>query len=97
MKPGAEPKELLATHNKLLTKMGHPIELRLYAHGQGYDMVERPGIRPEETMTLKKDMFMAIHPGIQTKTANGSCCDNYLITNTGAKILSKLPREVLIV
>ena len=29
---------------------GLPPELRLYAHGQGYDLVERPLIRADETM-----------------------------------------------
>jgi len=32
---------------------GLPAELRLYAHGQGYDLVERPLIRADETMNLR--------------------------------------------
>ena len=36
---------------------------RLYAHGQGYDLVERPLIRHDETMNIEADMCLAVHPG----------------------------------
>ena len=45
MKPGADPKALLAANNEFLRSKGLPEERRLYAHGQGYDLVERPAIR----------------------------------------------------
>ena len=97
MKPGAKPKELFNKHNKLLTKTGYPYEGRLYSHGQGYDMVERPGIRPEETMTIKANMNMVIHPVTLTEEAYAFCCDNYLITDAGAVRLHKTSREVFVV
>ena len=43
-----------------------PPELRLYCHGQGYDLVERPLVRADETMTLAAGMNLAVHPGYET-------------------------------
>lgn len=97
MKPGANPRELIDIHNKLLARMGYPPEGRLYSHGQGYDMVERPGVRPEETMSIKAGMNMVIHPVTLTKEAYAFCCDNFLVTDSSTKRLHKTPREVFVV
>jgi hypothetical protein len=35
-----------------------PPETRLYAHGQGYDMVERPLIRADESMWFEEGMCL---------------------------------------
>ncbi|MFH0748396.1 MAG: M24 family metallopeptidase [Candidatus Bathyarchaeota archaeon] len=97
MKPGANPSELFAMHNKLLSNMKYPIEGRIHSHGQGYDMVERPGIRTEETMKIQTGMHMAIHPLMLTKEALAFCCDNYLVTKSRAVRLSKTAREIFVV
>jgi len=97
LKPGAKPAELIEIHNNSLTKMGYPRDSRLYAHGQGYDLVERPGIRPEETMTIRAGMNMAVHPMTFTKEAYAFCCDNYIVTNSGAVRIHKTPRQVFVV
>ena len=97
LKPGAKPAELIEIHNKALAKMGYPIDLRLYAHGQGYDLVERPAIRPEETMTIKTDMNIAVHPMTITEEAYAFCCDNYIVTDSGTVRIHKTPREVFVV
>jgi len=97
MKPGAKPEELINTHNKLLASMGYPLEGRLLSHGQGYDLVERPGICPGEKMTIKAGMNIVIHPTLITKESYAFCCDNYLITDSGAVRIHKTPREVFIV
>ena len=97
MKPGAKPEELIDTHNKLLASMGYPLEGRLFAHGQGYDLVERPGICLGEKMTIKTGMNIVIHPTLITKESYAFCCDNYLITESGAVRIHKTPREVFIV
>jgi len=97
IRPGAHPKEIFDAHNRMLATMGYPPEGRIHAHGQGYDLVERPGIRPEETMTIKKDMNVTIHPITLTKDAYAFCCDNFLVTDSGAVRLHKTPREVFVV
>ena len=97
LKPGAEPRELFDAHNKFLARKGYPPEGRIHSHGQGYDLVERPGIRPEETMEVKRDMNIVIHPITLTSEAYAFCCDNYLVTGTGSVRLHKTPREIFVV
>ena len=97
MKPGAVPTELFDANNRLLKKKGYMAEGRLFAHGQGYDLVERPGIRPEEKMTIKRGMVMAIHPITLSKKAYAFCCDNFLVTNKGGVLMHKTPRKVFVV
>lgn len=97
LKPGANPVDLFNKNNEYLTSRGYDPEGRLYAHGQGYDMVERPAFAPGETMLLEENMFIAIHPSAIDKTANSFCCDNYLITRDGAEHLTKIPQELIII
>lgn len=97
MKPGAVPTELFNANNRLLKAKGYAAEGRLFAHGQGYDLVERPGIRPEEKMTIKAGMVMAIHPITLSKKAYAFCCDNFLVTDKGAMLMHKTPRKVFVV
>ncbi|MFN4102604.1 MAG: M24 family metallopeptidase, partial [Pararhodobacter sp.] len=63
MKPGTAPADIAAAHDVWMTSRGLPAETRLYAHGQGCEMVERPLIRRDETMPLAKGMCLAVHPG----------------------------------
>jgi len=83
MKPGAKPAEIHAAHNAYMKERGLPPETRLYAHSQGYDMVERPLIRQDEPMPLAENMNFAVHPGYETEAIFAVICDNYLITATG--------------
>jgi len=95
MKPGADPKELLAANNEFLRSKGLPEERRLYAHGQGYDLVERPAIRDDEPMKLKKNMNITIHPIVATETVFAWVCDNYLIGEDGVSdCLHKTPKKI---
>ena len=62
---------------------GFEIEIRLYAHSQGYDMVERPMLRADEPMLLEENMHFAVHPGYNTATMWSTICDNYLVEANG--------------
>ena len=62
---------------------GLPPELRLYCHGQGYDLVERPLVRFDETMALEENMNLAVHPGYQSASLFAVICDNYLVGRDG--------------
>ena len=53
LKPGADPGEIWRANNEFPVKKGQLPETRLYAHGQGYDLVERPAIRDDAPMKLK--------------------------------------------
>jgi Xaa-Pro aminopeptidase len=72
-----------------------PPEKRLYAHGQGYDLVERPLIRADETMALEAGMNLAVHPGYQSNSLFAVICDNYLVTEAGvSECLHKTEKKV---
>jgi len=83
MKPGAEPARIAAAHDAWMEARGLPPETRLYAHGQGCEMVERPLIRRDETMALAENMCLAVHPGYDDGRVFAVICDNYLITGGG--------------
>ena len=83
VRPGARPAEIAAAHDAFMRARGLPPETRLYAHGQGYDMVERPLIRADETLPLSEHMLLAIHPGFETDALFAVICDNYLIEAGG--------------
>ena len=99
LKPGAEPAKLFKFYNDELAKKGCMPDLRLFSHGQGYDLVERPSLRPEETMMIKAGMNLAVHPMTinAEKTAYAFCCDNYVVGDSGAYRIHKTPREVFVV
>ena len=95
LKPGTDPKEIIEANNEFLKSKGLPIERRLYAHGQGYDLVERPAIREDETMKLQANMNITVHPTVGTKSVFAWICDNYLITENGpSECLHKTPKKI---
>ena len=95
LKPGAKPSEILKANNEFLTSRGYPPEIRLYAHGQGYDLIERPALQPDETMLIQEDMNIAVHPKVIIPTGQAYCCDNYLVTKEGGVRLHKTPLELI--
>lgn len=98
LKPDASPKEILSANNAFLQKEGYTPERRLYAHGQGYDLVERPLIRSDEPMSLKAGMNLTVHPAATNATVWVTVCDNYLVTEKGAgECLHQTPKEIIVV
>jgi len=91
---GADPRELVAANNAFLTSKGFPEEKRLYAHGQGYDVAERPAIREDESMKLKANMNIAVHPIVASKSAFAWLCDNYLVKANESICLHKTPKKI---
>lgn len=95
LKPGTRASDVAAAHDTYMTGRGLPPELRLYAHGQGYDMVERPLIRADETMILESGMCLAVHPGYETASIFAVICDNYLIEADGpGECLHRTPKQI---
>ena len=98
MRPGVSPKDLLDASNNFLEKHGYFPEKRLFAHGQGYDLVERPAIRADDPMLLKAGMNIAVHPCASNKSVWAVVCDNYIVTEGGvSECLHKTPKEVIVV
>ena len=84
LKIGAQPAEIYASHNDYMKSRGAPPEMRLFGHSQGYDLVERPLLRDDETMPLAANMNMAVHPGFFKPTNFAFICDNFLIKEDGS-------------
>jgi len=84
LKIGARPADIYASHNDYMKSRGAPPELRLYGHSQGYDLVERPLLRDDETMPLAANMNMAVHPGFFKPTNFAFICDNFLLKEDGS-------------
>jgi Xaa-Pro aminopeptidase len=83
IKPGASCRDIANAHDDYMRSRNFPPELRLYCHGQGYDLVERPLVRADETMTLAAGMNLAVHPGYETDALFAVICDNYLVEANG--------------
>ena len=97
LKPGADPKDLWNANNKFFEKKGYPPERRVFAHGQGYDLVERPLIRYDEPMKIKAGMNLTIHPMAASERAWAGVTDNYIVTEEGAgPCLHKTPKEIIV-
>jgi Xaa-Pro aminopeptidase len=95
MTPGKSVKEIFEAYNEYMKKNGMPAETRLYAHGQGYDMVERPLIRQDDDMTLQQGMCLAVHPGYETPSLFAVICDNYLVEENGmSECLHRTEKQV---
>lgn len=81
--PGASCAEIAEAHNAFRASNGLAPERRLFAHGQGYALVERPLIREDETMNLGAGMNIVAHPAFVMGTSFGWICDNYIVHAKG--------------
>ncbi len=81
---GASCPEIFARHNAQRATFGLEAENRVFAHGQGYFLVERPIIRDDEPMVLAANMNLAVHPTLADGTTTFAVvCDNFLLDETG--------------
>ena len=95
LKPGASCKDAWETYNQYMREHGKPEEKRLHCHGQGYDMVERPLLRFDETMPLSKNMVLSAHPSYTTAGTYSWVCDNFLIGESGVvEKFHQLPQRI---
>ena len=84
MKPGASCRDIANAHDDYMKKHGFEPEIRLYAHSQGYDMVERPMIRADETMPIEAQHELRRASRLQHRRRCGSTiCDNYMVEANG--------------
>ena len=83
LKPGTPCKDIWEAFNEFMRKNGRPEEARLYCHGQGYDLVERPLIRSDEPWVIQKDMNIVVHPTYAHGGYLNWLCDNYIIGGNG--------------
>jgi Xaa-Pro aminopeptidase len=83
LRPGVPAAEIFAEYNEFMGANGRPPERRVHCHGQGYDLVERPFVRFDETFTIEADVNMACHPKYVRDGVFAWICDNYLIGPDG--------------
>ena len=97
LKAGAKPADLLKAHNEFMKSQGFGPEGRLFGHGQGYDLVERPALRADEPMPLAANMNITLHPIAVTDKAYGFCCDNYFVTEGAPTPVHKTPQVIMVI
>ena len=96
LKPGTPCKDIWEAFNAFMRKNGRPEEARLYCHGQGYDLVERPLIRGDEPWTIQKDMNIVVHPTYPHVGYLNWLCDNYIIGGNGpGDRIHQFPEEIV--
>jgi Xaa-Pro aminopeptidase len=93
--PGAEPPDVWESYNSFMREHGRAEERRVHFHGQGYDMVERPLVRFDETMPIAANMYFALHPAFSTERTYSWACDNFLLKGDGeVERLHRLPQKL---
>jgi Xaa-Pro aminopeptidase len=94
-RPGAACRDIHQSYIDYLKAVGMPPELRLYCHGQGLDLVERPLVRHDEQMRLGADMFLACHPGYTSPSLFCFICDNYFVGRDGpSECVHRTPKQI---
>jgi Xaa-Pro aminopeptidase len=94
IRPGAVPAEIWEAHNTFMTDHGRPPERRIHCHGQGYDLVERPLIRFDETLAIPDSLNLACHPAFVSQHAFCSLTDGFIVTAAGAERLHATPQRI---
>jgi Xaa-Pro aminopeptidase len=96
LRPGASCREIFTSYNAFLGGKKLPEERRLHCHGQGYDMVERPLVRQDESMSIAADMCIVVHPGVKNDRHFMTIVDNYLIGPDGpGECLHRSPKTII--
>jgi len=96
LRQGASCAEIFERYNAYVRGRGMGEERRLHCHGQGYDMVERPLIRHDETMAIAEGMCIVVHPAIKTDRLFMTIVDNYLIGAGGpGESIHRSPKTII--
>ncbi len=96
LKPGTPCKDIWNAYNDFMRRNGRPEEQRLYCHGQGYDMVERPLVRHDEPMSIAAGTNIVVHPTYMLERVMSWVCDNYIIGDDGpGERLHKFPEKII--
>jgi Xaa-Pro aminopeptidase len=90
--PGANPREIISAYDDYMESSGRPRETRLVGHGQGYDLVERPLLRADESMPIEEGMQIGVHPIYVRNGVFGYACDDYIVGPDGASRIHTTPQ-----
>ena len=96
LQPGTSCADVYCQYDEIVLKLGYQSDTRIPSHSQGYDLMERPGIRPDETMDIEKNMNIAVHPTFGSETGWVFASDNYITQADGpATLIHKYPQEII--
>ncbi|MBV8535241.1 MAG: M24 family metallopeptidase [Alphaproteobacteria bacterium] len=96
LKPGPSCRAYFEDYNGYMRGRGFAPETQLHCHSQGYDAIERPLIRHDETMTVGPNMNIGIHPSIGNARVFATICDNFLTHPDGSvERLYETPPEIV--
>lgn len=98
VRPGVRMSEVEAASRKVLNDAGFPTEPGRIGHGVGSDVHEQPVCTSANDVILQPGMVFTIEPGIYLKGEIGVRIEDIVVvTETGAEILNKNPKELMIV
>ncbi len=99
LKPGVKLAEVQDKVNEFLEEKGWERDEQIFVHGIGYKPVCYPYVLDgAQGVDVEENMYMSIHPMVKKEGKDGlSCGDTYIVTKEGAKRLSKMPQELIIV
>lgn len=92
LEDGRRADDIHQAFNNYLAARGMPEDRRLFAHGQGYDLVERPLIRNDEPMEIAHGLNIGVHPAVFVNDNFVSMTDNFLFNANGIERLHKTPQ-----
>lgn len=95
LRPGALPADVFQVYEEFLAQHGCRPERSLFAYGQGYDWIERPSIRPDETMEIAPGMCFAVHTSAVSPDQAGFGCDTYLVGEQATERLHGTPECII--
>ncbi len=97
VKPGAACKAVDAVAREMIMKAGYGDNFgHGLGHGVGMLVHDRPVLSAQSTDILAPGMIVTIEPGIYISNWGGVRIeDDVLVTDSGAQILSKLPKDLL--
>lgn len=94
MLQGATGATVYQQHADFMRSISQSPSRRIYAHGQGFDLVERPLVREDEPMSIEPAMCFAIHPTATVHGNSAFVCDNFVVGERGGEWLHQTPKKI---
>ena len=99
VKPGLITSELDNIARTIISNYGYGEEFgHGLGHGLGIEVHEVPAVKKNDNTKLKKNMIITIEPGIYISGLGGVRIeDMVLVTDDGCEILTKCPKELIVI